>query len=1036
MNANVTIKHCYHNRERTVLFSMVIKFRYLRRVGWDVGCVLIQGLIIVALFACAGYSQISGPGTVIAGQPATWTSDMSASTSYTWNTGSISNQPVPPGLIAREVATGAIGVPDYPSVWYDPSNGHWYAFFLSGGITVAAFGPADLWRVDLGTDPSSGTPPGGGNPTNLGNFGLHAGATGNTDCAHAIIYDSTRGEWSCFIMRTGTPVVMHRIDFGTTLANNPTTSTAVNIAAGMGGQVAGSKMMYDRGRYILFVGSRWGQPVRVNFGPDVHNVNPACDMMPNIVTHGVGIGTHAARSSALEIAYQNGNWYMFTSTTDVAGNGGNKLWRHDFGPDLMSAPSRLTGLGMAGLGSHYWAVRIIPGLCGKEFYGYAQHSQGYIQRMDFNGDLESVPVVTGNVGTRGSNGWPVVGPNTPWDPSGFHTFVYKDSLYALTSGHSWKKLYITNLNYNFGSAPVHKYPSDNTYTHTFTTPGTYDISLTVNLDGYGSAQVCRTIKVVNEPVYSVAPASVCAPDTIVYEVDTMQGITLWEWDYTGAGVLYSTVTTDARNELIFTAAATDGTLRVRATGGFGTSAYADTLIRVRRTPSVTLSPAGAHDICDGDSLRLTADADIPVQYQWQLNGGVQPGDAAHHDAMATGDYTVIVTTPDGYCPAISDPVHILVHPQPLADLGKDTNICESALPLRLHSLTPVPPGTHYVWSNGLSVPETDIVRDGIHWLEVSLGSCTHRDSILVRAIPDPYVFIGADTIICEQFPVRIGTEIAGAAHLWNTGASGAYISAHATGRYILSVDMDGCVVRDTIDITALPVPVIDLGGDRDICPEQTIVLDGRYGGNSNYGWNTGSTDALFTATAAGVYGVVVVTEHGCVGGDTVTLHYYPKPTVSLGPDTTVCGETSLVLSPWRINTDSLIWSDGSVSQSYTVAYGGEYRVTAVNKCGIVHDTIRVKDIYCDIWIPEAFTPNNDGLNDIFRALGNLARIEGFRLSVYNRWGERVFYTEDKTRGWDGTQKGAPPLSGTYLYLLEYTWGGNPYEQKGTFHLIL
>jgi gliding motility-associated-like protein len=95
----------------------------------------------------------------------------------------------------------------------------------------------------------------------------------------------------------------------------------------------------------------------------------------------------------------------------------------------------------------------------------------------------------------------------------------------------------------------------------------------------------------------------------------------------------------------------------------------------------------------------------------------------------------------------------------------------------------------------------------------------------------------------------------------------------------------------------------------------------------------------------------------------------------------------------------------------------------------------VKQIFCDIWVPNAFTPNGDGSNDVFRVLGNAGRMEHFGLSVYNRWGERIFHTNDRSTGWDGTYKGSKAQLGTYIYVLEYTIGGKPILQKGSFHLI-
>src|SRR5690606_12628830 len=110
-----------------------------------------------------------------------------------------------------------------------------------------------------------------------------------------------------------------------------------------------------------------------------------------------------------------------------------------------------------------------------------------------------------------------------------------------------------------------------------------------------------------------------------------------------------------------------------------------------------------------------------------------------------------------------------------------------------------------------------------------------------------YVFIGEDTTICEQFPATIGDEIPGAAYAWSTGAQSAYIEVASSGDYRVVVDLNGCKVSDTIRITAMPPPDIDLGGDREICDGQTIQLDAGYGANSTYLWNTGDTTAVYAA---------------------------------------------------------------------------------------------------------------------------------------------------------------------------------------------
>ncbi len=474
-----------------------------------------------------------------------------------------------------------------------------------------------------------------------------------------------------------------------------------------------------------------------------------------------------------------------------------------------------------------------------------------------------------------------------------------------------------------------------------------------------------------------------------------------------------------------------------------TAAFSDQwgCLLIRDTVNVEALPAPeARILVDTVSCATLAfKADYPsgtpgTQYDWWFgDGNTGAGDSVVHVYASGGQYTIIlrVTNPGG-CVSY-DTVLAGVDAELHVDLGPDTAFCDTELPFILTS--PQPPGTHYLWSNGLSDTAMEVVRSGMYWLVVESGLCTGSDTIYVHIVPTPSLYIGRDTIICEQFPLRTGGEIAGASYAWSTGELTPYIHVYQTGVYVLEANLEGCIVRDTIEVVAMPEPEIDLGGDRDICPEEMIVLDATYGTGSRYLWSTGETTPAISVTVAGSYAVQVITEHRCTGSDSIILTYYPKPIVSLGADTTVCEETPLLLIPRAINADSFLWSDGSTGRTLEVRHGDTYVVTAANKCGTGADTIMISQIFCNIWVPNAFTPDGDGLNDILRAVGNLGRLEHFSFSIFNRWGERIFYTQDKYQGWNGTHDKGDAQVGTYVYMLEYSFEGKPYLQKGSVHLL-
>gem|GEM_PF-1130897 len=432
--------------------------------------------------------------------------------------------------------------------------------------------------------------------------------------------------------------------------------------------------------------------------------------------------------------------------------------------------------------------------------------------------------------------------------------------------------------------------------------------------------------------------------------------------------------------------------------------------------------------CDGDTLTLqSAVSYTNATYQWNTGAGTPSLRAG-----SSGNYWLEVTK--NGCTG-RDTISVTIAPRPAVSLGNDTSLCDRDIPLTLFS--PQPAGTQYLWSTGLSTPAIEVTRTDTYWLEATLGDCKGSDTIMVKVIPTPSIHIGNDSFICEGQPADIGDAIPGATYLWNTGGTTSSIAVPESGSYWMTADLEGCKVSDTVLITVTPLPAPDLGPDGDICPGQVIVLDASdtHYPVSSYRWNTGDTASSLPVKDAGTYRVEVTSPYNCKGYDTVTFTYHPLPTVLLGDDTTVCEETPLVLNAFSVNSDSLRWSDGSVGYSLTITEGGVYIVSGINKCGETRDTISIKQIFCDIWVPNAFTPNGDGVNDVFRVLGNTGRLESFRLRVFNRWGQLLFETSDRRKGWDGRQQGGEAQLGAYVYMLEYSLNDQPVLQKGNFTLL-
>ena len=355
--------------------------------------------------------------------------------------------------------------------------------------------------------------------------------------------------------------------------------------------------------------------------------------------------------------------------------------------------------------------------------------------------------------------------------------------------------------------------------------------------------------------------------------------------------------------------------------------------------------------------------------------------------------------------------------------------------------------TGYVWDFGDGSPPSTAdspvhtyPAPGVYpvTLIATATACSTRADTIRKTIivfPYPEVDLGPDTSVCDDtLLLQPATTYPGGAYLWSTGQTTPSITVTQTGRYWLEINYHGCADRDSTDIT-LTVVATDLGPDREVCAGDTVLLDATYAPGSRYLWQTGDTTAAITAATPGLYRVTVISPDGCTGSDSLVLTHYPLPAVALGRDTSVCTGTPVVLTARHEHADSLLWSDGSRGDSLETGSGGIYVVTAVNRCGRVSDTVTVEQLFCDIRVPNVFTPNGDGINDIIRILGTVSGISDVRFSIFNRWGQRVFYTQDKYRGWDGQHDGRDALPGVYAYMLEYRISGKGYFQKGNIQLL-
>jgi gliding motility-associated-like protein len=212
-----------------------------------------------------------------------------------------------------------------------------------------------------------------------------------------------------------------------------------------------------------------------------------------------------------------------------------------------------------------------------------------------------------------------------------------------------------------------------------------------------------------------------------------------------------------------------------------------------------------------------------------------------------------------------------------------------------------------------------------------------------------------------------------------------------------------------------------LGNDTTICSYDSLILNAKLAGINFYMlWPDGSTGASFVARDPGTYWVQV-TVGDCKNTDSITVSKYADVWTALGDEYYICTDASEVvkLDAGEGFQNYKWFPTGDTTQWINVADLGDYLVIVKDFRGCRGDDGSKVKRSCPVkmFFPNVFTPNNDGLNDKYVPVGKDVTL--FKMTIYNRWGEAVFESNDVTKTWDGMYKGKMCAAGVYLYVAHY-----------------
>lgn len=234
-----------------------------------------------------------------------------------------------------------------------------------------------------------------------------------------------------------------------------------------------------------------------------------------------------------------------------------------------------------------------------------------------------------------------------------------------------------------------------------------------------------------------------------------------------------------------------------------------------------------------------------------------------------------------------------------------------------------------------------------------------------------------------------------------------------------------------------PAPGIILDKKNILCVGQNNTINAG-SGFATYLWQNGITDSIIIVNLPGLYKVKVSNDFNCFASDSVNILKVSSPPVNfLDADSSICNKDTIRIYPYGVFNE-YSWSTGSTNSFIDIDQPGIYWLTIKDKNACIgSDTIHIlkKDCEAVFYIPNAFTSNDDGLNDIFKPIIS-GKISDYYFAVYNRFGKMIFSTNKPEAGWNGKVKGIAQDSGIFVWYCRYKMKNEaPEFRKGTVTLI-
>lgn len=527
----------------------------------------------------------------------------------------------------------------------------------------------------------------------------------------------------------------------------------------------------------------------------------------------------------------------------------------------------------------------------------------------------------------------------------------------------------------------------------------------------------------------------------------------------------------------------NGVYYATVTSGSQTSAPRSVTITVVVKPNMPYAATDVYNYCQNSSASFLTATGANLLWYTSATGGVGSPVPPMPSTATPGTTQHYVTQTVNGCESDRKLITVNVIAKPKPPQVTDISYCQGAFALPLHAT-----GANIKWfmsssgGIGTTIAPTPITTyEGVkyYYATQTVNGCeSDRAEIKVTVNFTPNALITASSpYVCQHDTMSFGYfGNAGSTSSYNwTLPSGASIVSGAgqgplvvkfdeagTQTVLLIVDYKGCKSPVTkYSVKVKQVPVVPVLVKSDACQNEVVNISiGRANQDvDQYNWDFNTGNVIY-GSEGGPYGVkwvvpgmypisLTAVTNGCPSVtvvDTINIHSLPDAHIGDVSESNICAGDSVAFTAERYNAGYLYkWLPanyfGNVTNTGTV-YGFvqhsgyvQLQVTSAYGCTATDSVLITANPCCEVFFPNAFTPNGDGKNDFFRPLGQ-GKQQVKRFSITDRWGQTVYQTTDVSQGWDGRFNGNMQDMGTYFYYINYKCAnGKTYENKGEVLLI-